>query len=142
MPASLYLFCSFSLSVLFALFLPLLHESPFISFAFLVMGYAAFLSVSGGVPEEVGQCKSLRKLWLHDNRFPSGFSGELPASLSELQDLRELYVYSNLLCGKLPSELGFLGSLRKLYLFNNQFVGDLPSTYGQASWQIQSQLSI
>ena len=56
--------------------------------------------------------------------------GKIPAELSNLENLGNLYAASNRLTGTLPPELGSLSSLRVLFLYKNDLSGSLPEEYG------------
>ena len=54
-------------------------------------------------------------------------TGEIPAELGNLSNLRILSLYANDLTGNIPSELGKLTNLEQLLLDDNDFTGQLPS---------------
>ena len=58
-------------------------------------------------------------------------SGTLPPELSELSELRTLFVVGTYLSGRIPPELGKLSKLRLLYLFENFLTGTLPPELGE-----------
>lgn len=72
---------------------------------------------SGGIPEEIGKLRSLQNLSLAGNSF----SGRLPVSIGELVSLRSLDLSRNNLSGPLPSRLTDLKSLVSLNLSSNSF---------------------
>ncbi|CAA7405399.1 unnamed protein product [Spirodela intermedia] len=72
---------------------------------------------SGGIPEEVGKLRSLQNLSLAGNSF----SGRLPISIGELISLRSLDLSRNNLSGPLTSRLTDLKSLVSLNLSSNSF---------------------
>ena len=53
-------------------------------------------------------------------------TGEIPAELGNLSNLRGLWLFSNKLSGEVPPELGDLSNLVQMWLFNNQLSGALP----------------
>ncbi len=55
-------------------------------------------------------------------------SGEIPAELGSLSNLRELRLGSNDLSGEIPAELGSLSNLTWLILSGNQLSGCVPSS--------------
>ncbi len=88
--------------------------------------------------------------WLSDSSFSTWFgineisgrvrginisynqlNGELPADLSNLSDLRYLYLIGNQISGTVPSELGDLTNLEYLYLHDNSLT-ELPDFSGTA----------
>ncbi|CAA6668547.1 unnamed protein product [Spirodela intermedia] len=72
---------------------------------------------SGGIPEEIGKLRSLQNLSLAGNSF----SGRLPISIGELVSLRSLDLSRNNLSGPLTSRLTDLKSLVSLNLSSNSF---------------------
>lgn len=70
----------------------------------------AYLAV---LPESIGQCTKLEKLFLNDNALTF-----LPESFGELRALSKLYVNGNKL-RYLPNSLGNLATLEELYLGDN-----------------------
>ena len=65
--------------------------------------------------------------------FENGLSGEIPAELGSLSNLRELYLFRNQLTGGMPPELGSLSNLQGLYLSDNQLGGEIPPELGNLS---------
>ena len=55
-------------------------------------------------------------------------SGEIPAELGSLSNLKTLWLYSNQLSGEIPPELGNLSNLQGLNLSYNDLSGCVPST--------------
>ena len=60
----------------------------------------------------------------------NGLSGQLPARLSNLTNLRELLLSDNRLSGQIPWELGSLINLTRLELDDNELTGTMPSSLG------------
>lgn len=56
-------------------------------------------------------------------------TGQLPAELSNLSELRTLNLMNNILSGNLPESLSSLVNLQWLTLANNQFTGTLPVSW-------------
>ncbi|KAJ4830611.1 hypothetical protein Tsubulata_047264, partial [Turnera subulata] len=80
-------------------------------------------SLTGPLPSDLADCKTLRNLYLQGNRF----SGEIPAFLFQLGDLVRLNLASNNFSGEIPTGLDKLKRLRTLYLENNQLSGSIPA---------------
>ncbi|KAK8456400.1 hypothetical protein SEVIR_3G016900v4 [Setaria viridis] len=59
--------------------------------------------------------------------------GAIPAAMSRLTRLRELYLEGNMLAGAIPGSLGKLGSLQYLSLAGNRLDGQLPPELGAVS---------
>ncbi|MED6147379.1 hypothetical protein PIB30_043595 [Stylosanthes scabra] len=78
-------------------------------------------NLHGSIPEAIGNCKYLTRLYLSDNNF----SGNLPSSLQHLCSLRWIHIarnkFTGLLSDKIPlsSLISFLGE-------NNNFTGEIP----------------
>ncbi|KAJ4848136.1 putative receptor kinase [Turnera subulata] len=80
-------------------------------------------SLTGPLPSDLADCKTLRNLYLQGNRF----SGEIPAFLFQLGDLVRLNLASNNFSGEIPTGIDKLKRLRTLYLENNQLSGSIPA---------------
>ena len=61
------------------------------------------------------------------NLAHNNLSGEMPAALASLANLRELRLHNNNLEGDMPSWLAELTNLQRLYLAGNGFTGCLPA---------------
>uniref|UniRef100_A0A0E0B7B3 non-specific serine/threonine protein kinase n=1 Tax=Oryza glumipatula TaxID=40148 RepID=A0A0E0B7B3_9ORYZ len=83
-------------------------------------------NISGEIPAEFGNLKSLYKLNLSFNQL----SGSLPAQLGKLSNLGYLDVSRNNLSGPIPDELGDCIRLESLKINNNNIHGNLPGTIG------------
>jgi hypothetical protein len=57
-------------------------------------------------------------------------TGELPASLGNLGQLRKLRIFSNNISGTLPPALGRLEKLERFYVRDNAITGTLPASLG------------
>ncbi|XVF79488.1 hypothetical protein PTKIN_Ptkin14bG0226800 [Pterospermum kingtungense] len=79
-------------------------------------------SFSGGLPESIGNLKSLQGLGI----VFCDLSGSIPRSLGNLSQLRYLFLASNHLSGKIPSSLTNLTQLIDLYIAYNQLEGSIP----------------
>lgn len=128
--------------------------SPFpaevVKFEKLYWLYLTNCSLTGKVPEDIGNLTLLENLELSDNRL----TGEIPPTIVKLKNLWQLELYNNSFTGKLPkgfgnltnlvnfdasqnllegdlSELRFLTKLESLQLFENQFIGDIPEEIGE-----------
>ena len=64
------------------------------------------------------------------NLRENNLTGELPAALGGLTELRRLFLPTNQLTGAIPPELGNLTKLSFLELFSNQLSGTIPSELG------------
>ena len=67
-------------------------------------------------------------------RLPkNGLTGRLPAELSHLTELEELFIVDNSLTGPIPSQLGNLSNLKVLFLGETQLTGPIPPELGNLS---------
>ena len=65
--------------------------------------------------------------------FSNGLSGEIPAELGSLSNLRVLRLSSNELSGEIPAELGSLSNLLFLVLSYNELSGEIQAELGSLS---------
>jgi hypothetical protein len=84
---------------------------------------------SGSIPESLGNLNNLQRLDLHDNKL----GGSIPESLGNLNNLEKLYLHDNQFRGAIPGTLGNLKQLEKLYLNNNQLSDSIPDSLGYLS---------
>ena len=73
-------------------------------------------NLSGSIPKELGNLKSLINLALSTNNL----LGPIPASLGNLSNLTHLYLYLNQLSGSIPPEMGNLANLVELFIWANK----------------------
>ncbi|KAG0452574.1 hypothetical protein HPP92_025238 [Vanilla planifolia] len=78
--------------------------------------------VTGGIPDSLCRCSSLRFLGLSGNFF----SGPIPPSLASLTELRTIDLSYNLLSGSIPPSISDLPVLSNLVLSHNLLSGDVP----------------
>ena len=81
-------------------------------------------SLVASLPTTIGKLDYLVELSASSNRL----NGTIPTELSNIQDLRYIYLHENNFGGGLPSELGRLTKLIDLRLENNTLTGTIPST--------------
>ena len=79
--------------------------------------------------DENGRVTSL-DLGLYGNNFDNNLTGQLPAELGSLTNLKYLRLGNNNLIGPIPAELGNLTKLEYLRLEDNNLTGPLPATLG------------
>ncbi|KAF3781939.1 LRR receptor-like serine/threonine-protein kinase [Nymphaea thermarum] len=77
--------------------------------------------LSGQIPDEIGDCSSLKHLDLSSNQI----YGDIPYSVSKLKQLENLILKNNLLTGPIPSTLSQIPNLKILGLRENRLVGTL-----------------
>ena len=80
------------------------------------------MELTGEIPAELGNLSNLRELVLFSNQL----SGEIPPELGNLSNLTHLWLWGNKLSGEVPPEFGDLSNLVQMWLFNNQLSGALP----------------
>ncbi|HUH47835.1 MAG TPA: hypothetical protein VLZ54_11825, partial [Arenibacter sp.] len=87
----------------------------------------------GQLPHSLGELVNLKELNLSSNSL----TGTIPNSLGDLSKLESLGLFENKLIGSIPLELGRLAELRELVLANNRLGGAIPKEFGQlASLQV------
>ncbi|KAI7754746.1 hypothetical protein M8C21_012316 [Ambrosia artemisiifolia] len=82
-----------------------------------------FNQLSGQLPVDVGNLKSLNEIILANNRL----SGNLPSSLDSCLSLQNLNICNNFFSGSFPASLGSLRSLENLDASHNNFTGEIPN---------------
>ena len=82
--------------------------------------------LTGEIPASIGEMDSLSGLYLHKNSL----SGEIPEELGQLTNLRRIWLHSNDLTGEIPSELSGMISLVDLNLRDNRLSGPIPAEIG------------
>ncbi|MCE2423099.1 MAG: hypothetical protein J4G03_07325 [Gemmatimonadetes bacterium] len=82
--------------------------------------------LTGSIPAELGDLRSLTELHLSDNDL----TGPIPAELGDLDSLTDLHLSDNDLTGPIPAELGDLDSLTDLHLSDNYLTGPIPAYLG------------
>ncbi|TXG61786.1 hypothetical protein EZV62_013149 [Acer yangbiense] len=78
--------------------------------------------LSGQIPDEIGDCSSLKSLDLSFNSL----YGDIPFSISKLKQLEFLVLKSNQLIGPIPSTLSQIPNLKILDLAQNKLSGEIP----------------
>ncbi|CAA0831140.1 disease resistance family protein / LRR family protein [Striga hermonthica] len=81
--------------------------------------------LSGHLPHQFGEFRSLRSLSLDYNSF----SGVIPDELGNLLSLENLSLHNNKLRGNLPESIGKLVNLRMLWIENNMLQGVVTETH-------------
>ncbi|EMS63184.1 LRR receptor-like serine/threonine-protein kinase FLS2 [Triticum urartu] len=90
-------------------------------------------SLTGGIPEDLFDCGSLRTLDLAWNNFTGG----LNRRVGQLGELRRLHLQWNALSGTIPEEIGNLTNLIDLKLGGNRFAGRIPASISNMSSSLQ-----
>ena len=83
-------------------------------------------ALTGQIPAEIGSLTNLRMLSLWGNQL----TGTIPAELGNLANLESLDLSWNQLTGTIPAELGNLANLESLDLGWNQLTGTIPAELG------------
>lgn len=95
-------------------------------------------SISGKLPNNVGNFKSLEYLDLSDNLFFS----TLPSGIGNLGRLKNLSLAGNNFSGSIPDAISGLGSIQSLDLSDNSFSGEVPSSLMKLTNLVSLNLSI
>lgn len=90
--------------------------------------HLAQAGLEGTFPSELLQAKTIRSLFMSDNRI----TGLIPTAISQL-DLELLKLDGNELTGPLPKEIGQISRMTTLHLQNNKIMGLIPSELGNLS---------
>ncbi|CAA2971636.1 probable LRR receptor-like serine threonine-kinase At3g47570 [Olea europaea subsp. europaea] len=80
--------------------------------------------LNGSLVPEIGNIKSIRRLYLSGNRF----SSDIPSTIGQLQNLENLTLSNNRLHGPIPESFGNMISLKILDLSKNKLNGVIPSS--------------
>lgn len=87
--------------------------------------HIASAGIEGTFPTELLQARTIRALYMSDNRI----TGTIPPEISQL-NLDRLLLDGNDLTGLIPKELGQLTRMTKLHLQNNKLMGLIPAELG------------
>ncbi len=98
--------------------------------AHVVYLHLQYIGAHGQIPSAIGALKYLRELWIIGD---PGIEGELPASMANLTELRDLSISGTSVGGPIPECLSALQKLEILGLDNNRFTGNLPLWLGRMS---------
>ncbi|KAM0030797.1 putative leucine-rich repeat domain superfamily [Helianthus debilis subsp. tardiflorus] len=83
----------------------------------------SYNNLSGDIPVEIGNMKSIQDLVLSNNYF----SGTIPSSISNLTNLESLELSHNLLSGEIPTSLTSLNFLSSFSVAYNNLQGSVPT---------------
>ncbi|KAA8519346.1 hypothetical protein F0562_013602 [Nyssa sinensis] len=95
-------------------------------------------SITGKVPTNIGDFKSLEYLDISDNLFFSS----LPSDFGKLGRLQNLSLAGNNFSGSIPESISGLASIQSLDLSRNSFSGSLPSSLTKLSTLVYLNLSL
>ncbi|KAL0379901.1 UNVERIFIED_CONTAM: DNA damage-repair/toleration protein [Sesamum angustifolium] len=98
---------------------------------------ADWKDISGEIPACITSLPNLRILDLIGNKI----SGQIPADIGKLSRLTVLNLADNQISGSLPSSIVNLNSLMHLELSNNKLSGEIPSDIGKLSMMSRALLS-
>uniref|UniRef100_A0ACD6AGR4 Uncharacterized protein n=1 Tax=Avena sativa TaxID=4498 RepID=A0ACD6AGR4_AVESA len=83
--------------------------------------------ISGPIPQEIGNLKSLRSLYMDYNQI----TGNIPPTIGNLDTLVYLSFAQNRLSGQIPDTVGNLVQLSYLHLDGNNISGSIPASIGR-----------
>ncbi|KAJ8758776.1 hypothetical protein K2173_000497 [Erythroxylum novogranatense] len=95
-------------------------------------------SISGKIPENVGNFRRLEFLDLSDNLF----SSVIPVGIGRLQSLRNLSLVGNKFSGSIPDTILELASVESLDFSCNSFSGPLPASWTRLNSLLYLNLSV
>ncbi|KAB5534971.1 hypothetical protein DKX38_018057 [Salix brachista] len=101
-----------------------LDMSLFANLTLLVKVSMANNSITGEIPYNIGDFKSLQFMDVSNNLF----SSSLPPGIGKLGSLRNLSLAGNNFSGSLPDSISGLASIQSLDLSRNSFSGSLPTS--------------
>ena len=85
--------------------------------------------LTGEIPAELDSLTNLKRLEFGNNNL----TGEIPMELGNLSNLETLLLHYNRLVGEIPTELTHLSNLEALVLSSNQLTGEIPMELGNLS---------
>lgn len=112
--------------------------SVFANLTMLVKLSMANNSITGKIPDNIGEFKSLEYLDLSHNLFSSSF---LPG-IGKLASLRNLSLAGNNFSGLIPDSISGLASIQSLDLSSNSFSGPLPPSLTKLARLVYLNLSV
>ena len=84
--------------------------------------YFSFNRIRGELPKNLGQCKSLKNLWLKANNL----TGKIPDGICASGTLEYIDLHVNSLSGPIPESIGKCSALQVLRLDRNKLTGGVP----------------
>lgn len=83
-------------------------------------------NLSGYIPATIGNLTQLVNLYLYSNKL----TGNIPVEIGNLVNLNRLWLAGNQLSGVIPKQISKLTKLSDLWLSDNGFTGDIPIEIG------------
>ncbi|CAN0840391.1 Probable LRR receptor-like serine/threonine-protein kinase At3g47570 [Linum grandiflorum] len=83
----------------------------------------SYNNLSGGIPASIGDCKTLKKLYLQENSL----NGTIPEAMASLQGIESLDLSRNNFTGGIPIGLQNIAALQKLNFSFNNLQGEVPN---------------
>src|SRR5690242_7517141 len=85
--------------------------------------------LTGRIPSTIGDLQRMNYLAMHTN---SGIIGSIPSSLTTINVLQDVYLYTCNLTGQIPAGLFNLPGIQTIHLATNKLTGSIPVNAGNA----------
>lgn len=112
--------------------------SVFLNLTMLVKLSMSNNSISGKIPNNIGDFKGLLYLDISENLFFSS----LPSEIGQLGSLQNLSLAGNIFSGSIPDSISGLNSIQSLDFSRNSFSGGLPSSLTELTNSVSLNLSL
>ncbi|CAN4079839.1 unnamed protein product [Withania somnifera] len=90
----------------------------------LVVLYARYANLIGGIPDSIRDLKSIQNFDVAVNNL----TGKIPGSIGELKGIQQIELFGNHFSGELPDKFSGLGSLFRFDASENNLTGKIPES--------------